>query len=166
MDAMNMRAYPETKSTPMRNQRLHRSRRASLTVELTCGSLLVLVFVIVGLHLGIAIFGAYSNDRACRDACRNAAQGSDLVEATKLANVILKGYPAVGFLSAPTLTGPVVYQDFGGTPPAQTSPFVQVSTKTLVTMPFGVFAFFNSGPLQDGKIAFSKTYTFPIVRIK
>ena len=166
MYASSENAHSKTTTTAGRTGKQNRNLRASLTVELTCGSLLVLVFVIVGLHLGIAIFGAYSNDRACRDACRNAAQGSDLVEATKLANVILKGYPAAGFLSAPTLTGPVVYQDFGGSPPPQTSPFVQVSTKTLVTMPFGVFAFFNSGPLQDGKIAFSKTYTFPIVRIK
>ncbi|HNN64010.1 MAG TPA: hypothetical protein PKH78_13255, partial [Candidatus Obscuribacter sp.] len=59
-----------------------RSCRGSLSVELASGSFLMVVFVLLSLHLGIIIFGAYLNDRVCRDACRNAAQGKDLVEST------------------------------------------------------------------------------------
>ncbi|MBA4074841.1 MAG: hypothetical protein C0508_07340 [Cyanobacteria bacterium PR.023] len=145
-----------------------RPRRAkgSLAVEFVCGCFLASVFVALGLHLGIAIFGAYANDRACRDACRNAAQGQDLTEATKLANVILKSYQASGFLSAPKMSAPIVYQDFAGRAPAQTSPYVQVSTSTDVLMPLGTLSFFNAGTLQDSKLSFVKTYTFPIVRVK
>jgi hypothetical protein len=143
-----------------------RSSRGSISVELACGSLLVSVFVIVALHLGVAIFGAFINDRACRDACRNAAQGETPTEASQLVNVMLNAYQATGFVSNPTLSAPIVYQDFGGTPPAQTSPYVQVTTSTLVTMPLQAFAFFGSGFLQDGKLTFTKTYTFPIVRVK
>lgn len=143
-----------------------RSNRGSLSVELSCGSLLVSVFVVVALHLGVAIFGAFINDRACRDACRNAAQGETPAEAGQLVNVMLSAYQATGFVSNPTLSAPIVYQDFGGSPPAQTSPYVQVTTSTLVTMPLQAFAFFSSGILQDGKLAFTKTYTFPIVRVK
>jgi hypothetical protein len=138
-----------------------RGAKGSLAVEFVCGCLLASVFVALGLHLGIAIFGAYANDRACRDACRNAAQGQDLAEATKLANVILKSYQASGFLSAP-----IVYQDFAGNALPHTSPFVQVSTSTDVLMPLGTLSFFNAGTLQDSKLSFVKTYTFPIVRIK
>lgn len=143
-----------------------RASCASLSVELACGSFFMLIFVLLSLHLGIGIFGAYVNDRACRDACRNAAQGKDLTESTKLAKTVVKGYRGSSFLSAPEITGPIVYQDFGGKPPAQTSPFVQVTTVTQATMPFGLLSFFNTVFLQDGKIAFRKSYTFPIVRIR
>ncbi|MBL0185755.1 MAG: hypothetical protein IPP97_08495 [Candidatus Obscuribacter sp.] len=138
----------------------------SLLVELSCGSLLVMLFVLVSIHLGPAIFAAYANDHACRDACRNASQARDAAEAQKLVQVILKDYQSQGFLSSPTVSSPIVYQDFGGTPPAQTSPYVKVTTSTTMTMPFGVLSFFNSGPLQDGKVSFTKSYTFPIVRVK
>lgn len=141
------------------------SKRGSLMVELSCGSLLVMLFVLVGIHLGPAIFAAYANDHACRDACRNAAQARDSAEAGKLVQVILKDYQGQGFISSPAVSK-IVYQDFGGNPPAQTSPYVQVTTSTTMTMPFGVLAFFNSGPLQDGRVAFTKSYTFPIVRVK
>jgi hypothetical protein len=126
----------------------------------------MLVFVLLSLHLGIGIFGAYVNDRACRDACRNAAQGKNLTESTKLATTVIKGYRECSFLGAPKITAPIIYQDYAGKPPAQTSPFVQVTTETQATMPFGVLSFFNAGFLQDGKITFRKSYTFPIVRIQ
>ncbi|MBL8083589.1 MAG: hypothetical protein JNN26_13305 [Candidatus Obscuribacter sp.] len=143
-----------------------RRKRGSLSVELTCGSMLMVVFVVLGLHLGIFVFGAYLNDRVCRDACRNAAQGQDLSESTKLANAVIKGYQPNTFLSAPQIVAPIVYQDYAGSPPAQTSPYVQVKTITQATMPFGLLAFFNAGVLQDGKLTFVKSYTFPIVRVK
>ncbi|NJL72529.1 MAG: hypothetical protein HC888_13660 [Candidatus Competibacteraceae bacterium] len=122
--------------------------------------------MLLSLHLGIIIFGAYLNDRVCRDACRNAAQGKDIGESTKLANAVVKGYSSSSFLEAPQIVGPLVYQDFAGSPPSQTSPYVSVTTTTGAVMPFGVLSFFNAGVLQDGKLTFRKTYTFPIVRIK
>lgn len=148
------------------HQALLARKRGSLSVELTCGSVMAAVFVVIALHLGIIVFGAYINDRVCRDACRQAAQGQDLAESTKLASAVIKSYPGGTFLSQPKLDGAVVYQDFGGSPPAQTSPYVQVRTKTEAIMPFGPLAFFNAGVLQDGKVAFVKSYTFPIVRVK
>ena len=126
----------------------------------------MVVFVLLALHLGIIVFGAYLNDRVCRDACRNAAQGMDLAEANKLAKVVLLGYSDNNFLTAPKLSAPIVYQDYGGNPPVANSPYVQVETTTEANMPFGVLAFFNSGILQDGKLKFSKKYTFPIVRTR
>ncbi len=152
--------------TQNNRNRSHARASGSLSVELACGSFMTVIFVLLGLHLGIIIFGAYLNDRVCRDACRNAAQGQDLTESTKLANAVIKGYQSTTFLSAPQIAAPIVYQDFGGTPPAQTSPYVQVRTTTQASMPFGVLAFFNAGVLQDGKLTFTKTYTFPIVRTK
>ncbi|MBI5176368.1 MAG: hypothetical protein SFV17_13380 [Candidatus Obscuribacter sp.] len=143
-----------------------RSCRGSLSVELASGSFLMVVFVLLSLHLGIIIFGAYLNDRVCRDACRNAAQGKDIGESTRLANAVVKGYSSSSFLDAPQIAAPLVYQDFAGSPPSQTSPYVSVTTTTKATMPFGVLAFFDAGILQDGKLTFRKTYTFPIVRIK
>ncbi len=105
-----------------------RSCRGSLSVELASGSFLMVVFVLLSLHLGIIIFGAYLNDRVCRDACRNAAQGKDLVESTRLASAVVKGYSSSSFLDAPQIAAPLVYQDFAGSPPSQTSPYVSVTT--------------------------------------
>lgn len=161
---MHLNSLSQTKKTSSHRRASRKS--GSLIVELASGTLLTVVFVLLGLHLGIIIFGAYQNDRVCRDACRNAAQGMDATEANKLVNVVLLGYNDTDFLKAPKLSGPVVYQDYGGNPPAQTSPYVQVETTTEANMPFGVLAFFNSGILQDGKLKFSKKYTFPIVRTR
>jgi hypothetical protein len=61
---------------------------------------------------------------------------------------------------------PIVYQDFGGTPPnAQTSPYVQVTTTTTSTLPFLPLNFLTSQFTQDQSMTFSQTYTFPIVRV-
>lgn len=161
---MHLNSLSQAKKTSSHRRASRKS--GSLIVELASGTLLTVVFVLLGLHMGIIIFGAYQNDRVCRDACRNAAQGMDATEANKLVNVVLLGYNDTDFLKAPKLSGPVVYQDYGGNPPAQTSPYVQVETTTEANMPFGVLAFFNSGILQDGKLKFSKKYTFPIVRTR
>jgi hypothetical protein len=42
-----------------------------------------------------------------------------------------------------------------------------VTTTTVAVLPFRPLSFMGSGTtLQDGKIPFTQTYTFPIVRVK
>jgi hypothetical protein len=134
-------------------------------VELACGSFFFTLFAVLAVQMGISLFGAFYNDQACRDAARAAAQGQNITQATQQAQTVLKTHRVIGgYISSPSLQIPIVYNDFGGNPPVATSPYVQLTTKTTMTMPFGPLAFFNAGTLQDGKMVFTQTYTFPIVR--
>jgi len=144
-----------------------RSRSGSLILELTACTFLFTFFAIMAVHVGVMIFGAFVNDRACRDAARAAAQGKTLAQATQLASAVLVAHQqANSFLTSPALQTPIVYQDFGGTPPnAQTSPYVQVTTTTTATLPFIPINFLTAVFNNDKTAVFSQTYTFPIVRV-
>lgn len=152
----------------MMKQRYSRRKKGSALVEFSAFAFLFFVFSILAVHIAVVLYGAYFNDRACRDAARAAAQGMDGTQATKLATSVLKAHATPGtFLQTPILKTPVVYQDFGGTPPTQTSPYVQVTTTTVAVLPFRPLSFLAGGTiLQDGMIPFTQTYTFPIVRVK
>lgn len=151
---------------PTRSCRLgRRSKRGSLLIELSCGSFFFTLFAVLAMHMCVSMYGAFFNDQACRDAARAAAQGENITQATRQAQAVLKSHQINnGYLSSPVLKLPIVYNDFGGSPPPQTSPYVQLTTSTTVTPPFQAMTFFNAGLLQDGKIVFTQTYTFPIVR--
>src|SRR5215469_10494077 len=134
------------KNTLKRQKSERRSDRGSLVLELTACAFLFTFFAVMAVHVGVMIFGAFVNDRACRDAARAAAQGKTPAQATQLANAILVSHQqANSFLTSPTLQTPIVYQDFGGSPPnQQTSPYVQVTTKTTATLPFMPINFLGS----------------------
>lgn len=145
-----------------------RSSKGDLAIELSCGAFMFLVFSLLSFDLGLLVFCADFNDRACRDAARAAAQGSDLTSATKLAKVALKAHSAViGFMGAPTIQGAINYVDFGGNPPnTYTSPYVQVTTSTISKIPTGPVEFLGAKFLSGGQVTFVQTYTFPIIRTK
>jgi hypothetical protein len=153
----------------MKTQSKLRSQKGDLIVEVTVGSFLLSIFAIIAVHVGLMIFGAFMNDTACRDACRAAAQGNTQAQATTLANTILLSHKqnVTTFISTPILQLPVIYQDYGGSPPnTQTSPYVQLTTKTTVTLPIRFFAFFADMFTSDQNLTFTATYEFPIVKIK
>jgi len=139
-----------------------------LVIELAFGSFLFLVFSILGFELGLIIFCADFNDRACRDAARAAAQGSDVSTATKLATVALMAHSSVSpVLTSPAIQGTINYVDYGGNPPnSYTSPYVSVTTATIASIPAGPVDFLGASFLPGGKISFVQTYTFPIIRTK
>jgi Flp pilus assembly protein TadG len=145
-----------------------RSERGDLVIELAVGSFLFLVFSLMSFDLGLLVFCAELNDRACRDAARAAAQGSDLTTATRLAKAALLAHsPIISYMSQPTIQGAVNYVDFGGNPPnTQTAPYVQVTTSTLSQVPTGPVQFLGAKFLPCGKATFVQTYTFPIIKTK
>ncbi|MBS1954841.1 MAG: hypothetical protein JST89_11685 [Cyanobacteria bacterium SZAS-4] len=148
-------------------KRIPRSNRASVLLELSCSCFMMLVFTILSADLGVLIYGAEFNDRACRDAARAAAQGQDAQQSARLIRAILKAHRGDGnYITAPTLQN-VVYNDYGGNPPPQVAPFVSVTTSTVAKAPFAPLVFFQ-GPvfLENGSFKFSQTYTFPIVKTK
>jgi len=141
-----------------------RGEKGALIVELTAALFLMTFFVILAIHIGIIIYGAFLNDRACRDAARAAAQAKTQAVATQNAQAVLVSHKQAGnYLSSPSLTVPIVYQ--GNSPNAQTSPYVQVTTTTQVTLPFPAMNFLTQIFNADSTYKFTQTYTFPIVLV-
>ncbi len=141
-----------------------RTKRAHVLIELSCSCFMMLVFTILTADIGVLIYGAEFNDRACRDAARAAAQGQDAQQSTQLIRAILKAHQGDGnYITSPTLQQ-LVYNDYGGNPPPQVAPFVSVTTSTIARAPFAPLMFFQ-GPvfLENGSFSFSQTYTFPIL---
>ena len=142
-----------------------KGRRGHTLVELSMLSVLFVVMAILSLDIGYVLMGSEVNDRACRDAARAAAQGDNYATALRLAQVAVIPHRGDGvFVSSPTVeSGQFLYQDFGGDPPPNTSPFVSVTTSSNVRIPAPIF-FLGSGFGENGTMRFSKTYVFPIVK--
>jgi hypothetical protein len=141
-----------------------RNQKGSGLAEMAVASLILIGMALFALDIGTAMMCFNVNDRACRDAARAAAQGSDANEAKNLAKQIIKSYPQFGMLARNITVVGVNYVDFNGTPPSGQSPFVSVTTKmdcnTIAPLSvFGVEAI-------KAKFPVTKTYTFPIVKLK
>lgn len=129
------------------------------------GSIMTML-ALFSLNIGLIALGSSLNDRACRDAARAAAQGTTANQALLLANAALRSHPADGFFVTPsTLSANFVYQDYGGSPPPDTSPYVTVTTTNQVRIP-APFLFTGQGFGTNGMLTFSSTYTFPIVKVQ
>lgn len=137
--------------------------------EIAACSLFIVVLALLGLDICLAIFGASMNDRACRDAARAAAQANDSVKAYQLAQAALKSHNTDGFfVTQPVMTagpGDFIYQDYGGSPPPDQTPFVTVTTQCTVRVPAPIF-FFGAEFLKNGTAQFRQRYTFPVVKSK
>lgn len=139
----------------------------SILIELACGASLMLVFSLLCADIGMVVFGVDINDRACRDAARAAALGGSTSESVALASAALKAHAADGYyFTSPQLVLPISYNDYGGNPPAQTSPYVQITTSTIARVPFAPVDFFGAQFLKNGTISFKQTYTFPLLKAK
>jgi hypothetical protein len=144
-----------------------RDEKGSLVFELSAFAFLFLVFALLSVHTSVMLYGAFFNDRACRDAARAAADATTADQATTYAKAILKSHGAAGsYLSQPVLQ-PIVWTDYAGSPPAQTSPSVTVTTSTTATLPFRPLSFLGKGTvLADGTVVFTQSYTFPLIKLK
>jgi len=138
-----------------------RQNKGTILIELTAVVFFLLVFMLIAIHVCLLVFGISSNDRACRDAARAAAQGRDQATATQLAKVALKAHASpTSFFASPTLTK-VVY-DISSSPTK--SPTVQTTTSTTAMLPVGAFVFFGNSAVKNGQLVFTQAYTFPIVK--
>lgn len=135
-------------------------------IELGCIAGLLVFLSGFCANIGIVALGSSINDSASRDAARAAAQGSSLAQAQQLAQATLRAHIADGyFVTTPTIdTSNFVYEDYNGTPPADTSPFVSVTTSNQVRIPAPILYFGNSFGRQSSTITFTRTYSFPIVK--
>ncbi len=141
-----------------------RKKSGSALIEIACSAFLFTIFSILSVQMGAIIYGAYLNDIACRDAARAAAQGKTSAESLSLAKAVLKSYEVKNtLLTGPTIGTDFKYEDYSGAPPAQTSPYVLVTTSTVAGLPF--MPFLQQGT-PAGPLTFKQTYCFPIVRIR
>jgi Flp pilus assembly protein TadG len=155
---------------PIRNPKGHTA------IELASICIIFVVVTVLCLDVGVMILASGSNERACRDACRAAAETSDSASALAAAQAACAAHAQNGgyFAAPPTVDATTfLYQDFAatnGVPPAplppSTPPTVRVTTQTTVTIPapivfMGLIKF--GGPGQN-TMNFRKTYVFPIVR--
>lgn len=147
-----------------------RGKRGTGVIELACGSCFLIALVLLALDVSVMMLGFNLNDRACRDACRAAAQQQTAEAAQQAAQAVLKTHAVDGYyVTQPLLqTGGTnfVYQDFGGNPTLG-NPTVTVTTQCTVRFPVPVSFFGQSfgsdGAGGAGTMTFRKTYTFPIV---
>ncbi|MBX9685188.1 MAG: hypothetical protein K2X27_00725 [Candidatus Obscuribacterales bacterium] len=152
--------------------RSRNSCSGSVLVELACSSVFVVIFAIFAVYMSLLLICAHITDRACRDAARAAGQArsqsasiSDQEQASAVATSILKAYASANpFMTAPTLQN-LVYEDFGGSPPSDTSPYVTVTVVSSARLPFAPVTLFGNIYGSD-QYTFSQTYTFPIINTR
>lgn len=148
----------------MSRARKTRSQKGTAFIDLALASGLMIAMAIFSLNICIMIMTYGVNDRACRDAARAAAQGTSATEAEKLARTILRAYQRSNsnFLAQPTIQR-IVYNDFGGNPPAGISPVVSVTTVASAKLP-APLEFFGK-QIGSDRFSMTKSYTFPVVRM-
>ncbi len=142
-----------------------RNRKATAIVELASISVLLVVISMFVANVLILSIGSGIAERSCRDAARMAAEGSSYETALQLAQAAVKGYKGDGyFITSPIVdVASFVYNDYGGSPPVDVSPFVSVSTSCQVHIPAPILVYgLNWG--TDNNMTFSKTYVFPIIK--
>lgn len=140
-----------------------RTKKGGAILELSIIAVLLVVIALFCVDVLILALGSGLNERACRDAARMAAQATNYADSLILAQTAVKCYRGDGyFVTNPSVdTSDFVYNDFGGSPPPDTSPFVRVSTSSQVRIPAPIFVYgLNFG---NGSMSFKKTYTFPII---
>lgn len=142
-----------------------RTTKASALVEMACSSVFLIIFAIFGAYLATLILCAQINDTACRDAARAAAETQDSTQANAAATTVLTSFETnATFMTTPTLKS-LVYEDYAGNPPAETTPYVTVTTASDAKIPFAPMTLFG-GQIGNEQYTFTQTYTFPIVNTK
>lgn len=143
----------------------HNSRlvQGGAILEFAIISVLLVLISLFCLDVLTLALGSGLNERACRDAARMAAQATNYADSLVLAQTATKAYKGDGyFIGSPTVdTASFVYNDYGGSPPTDTSPYVQVTTVCQVRIPAPIFVYGLN--FSGGNMSFQKVYTFPII---
>lgn len=141
-----------------------RTRNGGAILEFSIVCVLLIVMTLFCLNMLVLAIGSSLTERATRDAARMAAQANNYQDALILAKTAVNCYKGDGyFVDTPTINvSSFVYNDFGGAPPANTSPYVQVTATSQIRFPAPIFVYgMNLG--KNTQLKFSKTYTFPII---
>ncbi len=134
-------------------------------VELACSSIFLIIFAVFSVYLTLIITCANITDRAAREAARAAAAQQTQAQALTVAKSVVLSFASANPFMTPPAVQSVVYQDYGGNPPALKSPSVSVTVVSSAKLPFAPTQFFGQKFGTD-TYTFSQTYTFPIVNTK
>ncbi len=128
-------------------------------------SVLFVVLAVLSLDIGYVLMGSELNDTACRDAARAAAEADNYATSLQLAQAAVVAHAGDGtYVTSPVVdTTQFTYQDFAGSPPPNTSPYVSVTTHCNIRVPAPIL-FMGSSFMSSGTMQFTKTYVFPIVK--
>lgn len=157
---------------PRISKRESRLNKGTLLVELACSSIFLIIFAIFAIYMTLIVTCAHITDRAARDAARAAVEtqpqdttAHTQAKAMQVANSVLKGFASANpFMTPPTLQS-LVYEDYNGSPPPATSPYVTVTVVSTAKLPFAPSNFFGNQYGTD-TYTFSQTYTFPLINTK
>lgn len=132
--------------------------------EVAATAFLIIILTIFTADICLLIFACSVNDKACRDVVRAAAQQPNAAKALTFAQASAINHKTDGFFLSPVqLINGINYQDFGGAPPAGETPYVQCTTRIIVTLPAPLYFF---GQSFTNKFSFDQTYTSPIIKTK
>lgn len=146
-------------------QRINHHRFGQTMVELASIIACMVPLILLALNISLLTLAAAVNDHACRDAARAAAQTKDYNAALSAAQAIVSSYPSNSFIvSKPAvITNNFIYEDYGGNPPDNESPYVSVTTEIKLKIPAPIL-FFGAKFSKDGYLKLSRSYFFPIVK--
>ncbi|CAN5462157.1 hypothetical protein BH10CYA1_BH10CYA1_46550 [soil metagenome] len=136
-------------------------------IDLVLTTMLVSALGAIGANAAVIILACNINDAACRDATRAAAQTTSATQALMAAQTQLTIHSTgSSFVTQPELSSSsapdFVYNDYGGSPPPDTSSYVAVTTSVNISIPAPIMFFGTS--LGSGPIFYRKRYVFPIVK--
>lgn len=144
-----------------------RQTSGSSIIELGGMGFIISVMAVICVNVGILVFAAWTNDAACRDATRAAAQQSNSENAQAAAVLAAKqfgadtaiiGHPVV-LLDAASFKYET-FPDDEGSPQHDKGPRVTVTTRLNTKMPC---PFIYNGTKFTDVMAFKQTYTYPLL---
>jgi hypothetical protein len=145
-----------------------KTRTASGTViaEFVPATIMLVLVAMIAANLGLALFGAWVNDSACRDAVRAAAQQGTSATALAAAKVAVQSYHSGSWFNGPTIVedkDAFQYQTFpdkNGKPQRAQGPYVTITTTLQVKLPAKIA--YHDAKMTD-HIDLRQAYTFPIM---
>lgn len=150
-----------------KKMRAARKSRGQVALELAVACLLFLPICMLGFCMITCEIASSINDRACRNAARAAADASNRDASLTRAQAVLAASRTTGALYGPVSldTSKFVFEDFDGTPPPNTEPYISVTTVMPCVIPAPISILGNKVGISQ-TANFTRTYKFPIVKLK
>ncbi|MBA3857194.1 MAG: hypothetical protein C0507_09835 [Cyanobacteria bacterium PR.3.49] len=150
-----------------KNLNSKRKPRGQVALELAVACLLLLPLSIIGFSMITCEIASSLNDRACRNAARAAVDASNYDASLLRAQAAISANCTSGIMYGPVSldVGKFVFEDFGGSPPPNTDPYVSVTTIMPCVIPAPINLLGNKIGITQ-KVNFTRTYKFPIVKLK
>ncbi len=163
-----MKAISNTKSRSISKTRNGMRRGSgSAFIELACMGFILPLLAVISANVGLLVFAAWTNDAACRDAARCAAEQGNKSDAVVAAACAAKRYAtAGGILGNPkVLTDDTSFTfepffDKNGVPDLAKGPYVTVTTRMNAILPIPMLV---SDKGMTRYIVFKQSYTFPLM---